>query len=271
MPTSQNGWPANDVSRTSVELIPGTDRKIRLVKGDGGWLLRRLAAWFDKHIESVDGGVYDDWGYAERPIRGSSTTLSNHASGTAIDLNATRHPLGVRNTFSNAQEDAIRAHLREYGGVIRWGGDYANRADEMHFEINRDQEATAAVARKLRTSPAEPPSTTNVTISTKAMVLAAQGHVFNVTDQFYADARQFLAWGRAIGAVDKGVENNWVHYHSYEPVDGYSETGGRVFRQAVRQVQAHFHLAQDGIAGPLTLAEMKPYGYVPVDYAGNRL
>jgi HK97 family phage portal protein len=35
----------------------------------------------------------DDWGYAERPIRGS-TVVSNHASGTAIDLNATCWTLG---------------------------------------------------------------------------------------------------------------------------------------------------------------------------------
>lgn len=151
MPTSQNGWPANDVNLTDTQAIPGTVRQIRLRKGDAGFLLRHLAAWFDKNIETIDNdGELDDWGYAERPIRGSSTDLSNHASGTAIDLNAPEHPLGVRGTFTDTQENAIRTQLREYDGVIRWGGDYQNRADEMHFEINATAQAVAVVADRIR-------------------------------------------------------------------------------------------------------------------------
>lgn len=148
MANSQNGYIANDVTRTQQWLIPGTTRKVRLRKGSPGALLVDLAAWFDKHIESVDGGSLDDWGYAEREIRGG-TALSNHASGTALDLNAPRHPLGARNTFTDAQEKAIRARLKVYEGCIRWGGDYQNRADEMHFEIVEDVATCDRVLRKL--------------------------------------------------------------------------------------------------------------------------
>jgi hypothetical protein len=48
--------------------------------------------------QTVRGGyqldaVADDWGYASRPIRGTSTP-SNHSWGLAIDLNATSNPMG---------------------------------------------------------------------------------------------------------------------------------------------------------------------------------
>jgi len=60
--------------------------------------------------------------------------LSNHSSGTAIDLNATKHPLGKIGTFPVEKVPMIRALAKKYG--LFWGGDYKNRADEQHFEIN---------------------------------------------------------------------------------------------------------------------------------------
>lgn len=156
MAQSQNGYAANDMGRTASWTIPGTGRKVRLYSGDAGYLLVHFAAWFHKNIEPIDKGIFDDWGYAERPIRGSSTTLSNHASGTAIDLNATKHPLGVRGTFTSSKAKKIRAKLREYDGTIRWGGDYTNRPDEMHFEIVGSEERVARVADRLRQPAAKP-------------------------------------------------------------------------------------------------------------------
>jgi hypothetical protein len=149
MSTSQNGFRANDRSVIKTYTIPATARKVALREGAPGELLVHWAAWFDKHVESIDEGQLDDWGYAERTIRGSSTTLSNHASGTAIDLNATRHPLGKRGTFTPGQAARIRKELARYEGAIRWGGDYKNRADEMHFEINASPAKCAEVLAKL--------------------------------------------------------------------------------------------------------------------------
>jgi hypothetical protein len=80
--------------------------------------------------------------------------MSNHASGTAMDLNATKHPLGVRHTFTLDQEREIRARLAgRYDGCIRWGGDYENRADEMHFEIDVGPARILALADALDDSP----------------------------------------------------------------------------------------------------------------------
>lgn len=155
MPRSQNGYSANDINRTHYKRIPGTDRSVRLRKGNTGWLLRNFAAWFDKNIEDIEGGIYDDWGYAERPIRGSSTTLSNHASGTALDLNATQHPLGVYNTFTPVEQRKIRRRLAVYGGAIRWGGDYSGRPDDMHFEINEGVSGVRAAVARIKAGAAD--------------------------------------------------------------------------------------------------------------------
>jgi D-alanyl-D-alanine carboxypeptidase len=134
---SQNGYRANDLSRTRIWAIPGADRRVRLRKGPPGRLLVQLAGWFHQWIEPIDEGQLDDWGYAARPIRGS-VTLSNHASGTAIDLNALRHPLGVRGTFTRRQVTLIHHKLADLDFCVRWGGDFEHRADEMHWEIIAD-------------------------------------------------------------------------------------------------------------------------------------
>jgi hypothetical protein len=67
--------------------------------------------------------------------------LSNHASGTAIDINATQWALGSdpHVYLTDAEIAKIRAKLLEYRGCIRWGGDYVGRLDPMHFEIDKDQ------------------------------------------------------------------------------------------------------------------------------------
>ncbi|UUV34371.1 M15 family metallopeptidase [Amycolatopsis roodepoortensis] len=150
MARSQNGYSANDVNLTSVRTIPGTNRKIRLRTGPAGDLLLWVLGQFDARVEDLDAGQLDDWGYAERPIRGG-TVLSNHASGTAADANAVRHPLGTdpAATFSKAQIAAIRAIVARTEGCVRWGGDYVGRKDPMHFEIVAPESRCAAVLHKL--------------------------------------------------------------------------------------------------------------------------
>jgi len=80
-------------------------------------------------------------------VRGSTDTLSNHSSGTAIDLNATQHPLGKVGTFPDEKIPMIRALAKKYG--LKWGGDYRNRKDEMHFEIELSEAKVAALIGSL--------------------------------------------------------------------------------------------------------------------------
>lgn len=165
MSVSENGYRANDRSLIETRTIPGTERKASLRKGAPGDLLIHFAAWFDKNIESIDhDGQLDDWTYAERNVRGSNSVVSNHASGTAIDLNATKHPLGKRGTFTPGQARRIREQLKVYCGCIRWGGDFQRRADEMHFEINASPDTCATTLRNLTSGrPVQEPKPAKVT------------------------------------------------------------------------------------------------------------
>lgn len=152
---SQNLYSANDRSVIAQYSLPGG--KVALRAGDVSVVLLWVANQFHQRVEPLEWpGV---WGYAERLIRGSSATLSNHASGTAIDMNAPRHPLGVVGTFSTAQVRAIHDIVAFTNGAIRWGGDYIGRRDEMHFEVNAGAAVVKAAADRIRggsapTSPA---------------------------------------------------------------------------------------------------------------------
>ena len=147
METSYNGYPASkNPAEINIKSYPvkGTDRKLRCAESVGP-LLAAFAAEFHELIEPIDNGGLDDWGYAFRMVRGTTDKLSNHSSGTAIDLNATRHALGKVGTFPAEKVPMIRALAKKYG--LKWGGDYVNRKDEMHFEV----EVSATKAKELIT------------------------------------------------------------------------------------------------------------------------
>jgi hypothetical protein len=134
--TSYNGYPASkDPNEIGIKsyLVDGTALRLRCASSVGP-LLAAFAAEFHKLIEPIDGGTLDDWGYAFRMVRGSTDRLSCHASGTAIDLNATKHPLGKYDTFPAEKVPMIRAVAKKYG--LKWGGDFKSRPDDMHFEVN---------------------------------------------------------------------------------------------------------------------------------------
>ena len=134
--TSYNGWTASkEPAHIKIKsyAIPGTDLKIRCAEAVAP-LIVGFCKEFNELIEPLDGGQLDDWGYAFRMVRGTTDKLSNHASGTAIDLNATKHPLGKSGTFPAEKVPMIRALAKKYG--LFAGLDYQHRKDEMHFEIN---------------------------------------------------------------------------------------------------------------------------------------
>lgn len=132
---SYNGYPASkDPAEIKIKSYPvkGTDRKLKCAESVGP-LLAAFAAEFHTLIEPIDEGTFDDWGYAFRMVRGSTDRLSCHSSGTAIDLNATKHPLGKAGTFPAEKVPMLRALAKKYG--LKWGGDFKSRPDDMHFEV----------------------------------------------------------------------------------------------------------------------------------------
>ncbi|WP_372672963.1 M15 family metallopeptidase [Amycolatopsis kentuckyensis] len=144
MTTSQNGFSA-PISPARYNLPGGA---VSLRSGPTGALLAWVGQQFHALVEPL---VWPGcWGYAYRDIRGA-TQLSNHASGTALDLNAPKHPLDTNPSanFTAAQIAAIRNIVARTEGCVRWGGDYTGRKDPMHFEINASEARCAAVLAKL--------------------------------------------------------------------------------------------------------------------------
>lgn len=150
MTQSQNGWPAS-ANRAEIDVQPFQVGSVAFPGGVRAGSVAAILAYvvtqFHARVEPLVEGWC--WGFNFRVVSGSST-VSNHGSGTAVDVNAPRHPLGAPNTtFSAAQKREIRKILKEVDSVVRWGGDYAGRKDEMHFEINTDMAGADRVAARL--------------------------------------------------------------------------------------------------------------------------
>lgn len=155
---SQNGWPAF--------ATPDEGRFVRFTAGGRGWwaansdvavVLTEFVNRFDREVEKVvmPGEQYDDWSFANRLVRGSTATVSNHGSATAIDVNATRHLLGREGTFLPGDEAALERIVDAISDddgrpVLRWGGSYSGRKDEMHIEINASAARVRQAADKIR-------------------------------------------------------------------------------------------------------------------------
>jgi hypothetical protein len=143
MSRSENGWPVIESQsdrRLTVIRIPGTGTPgipLRVQK-DCAPVLAYVASRVHQEVTDLKlgnkPGVQDEGGYNLRKVDGSSG-YSNHASGTAIDLNWSRFPMFKRK-MNKKQRAAAQAIAEELSEVIRWGGNYSpSRVDEMHWEI----------------------------------------------------------------------------------------------------------------------------------------
>jgi hypothetical protein len=158
--TSYNGWPIGTPGSTiGVEtyIIPGTSISLAVKSGDVATVLIYLAKRFNAEVETLRAGQVD--GYEYRYNVNNPSVWSNHASGTAIDLNYILHPNTVKGTFTAGQLVALRNILAYCGPVIYWGGDYSRTTDEMHYEINvpPGDSQLAALASEIRKAAGLPP------------------------------------------------------------------------------------------------------------------
>lgn len=149
-----NGFSICSSSTIGAFKVPGTTRSLS-VRREVAPLLIGFARDFHRLVEPITINPLDDWGYNCRKVRGR-VTPSFHSAGIAIDLNATRHPLGKVGTFNARQRATIRALCKKYG--MRWGGDYRGRKDEMHFEVIVTRSAALALARRVQAKPAATPT-----------------------------------------------------------------------------------------------------------------
>ncbi len=77
------------------------------------------------------------WGgsWVPRFVRGSRTQLSNHAWGTAFDVNVRWNMLGTQPAL-RGQKGSVRelVQIANDNGYY-WGGHFHKRIDGMHFEV----------------------------------------------------------------------------------------------------------------------------------------
>lgn len=149
--TSYNGWPASD-SPAAIGVAKFGDAKGfpfpgGVKSGDVFTVLGYVCTQLHYRVEPCTNGWC--WGYSYRANVNNPSTLSCHASATAIDWNAPDHPNGARNTFTSKQVGVIRQILAEVKGAVQWGGDYTGTVDEMHFEIIVSAAALAPIAASL--------------------------------------------------------------------------------------------------------------------------
>lgn len=94
----------------------------------GVWNAWEAAGLLDR-VKSYEGG------YVARFVRGRIGVLSNHAYGSAFDINASTNPLGARPPLLG-EPGCVRELVQianEWG--MFWGGHFNGRPDGMHFEI----------------------------------------------------------------------------------------------------------------------------------------
>lgn len=134
-------WQQDNIINVHIPQL--TARPIRGAPKDGTiqWhrlaaaqLVRLWAAWEQAGL--LDRILTWDGSFVPRFIRGSTTTLSNHAFGTAFDINASTNGLGSVPALLG-QAGCVRelVTIANRCGFF-WGGHFpAPRLDGMHFEV----------------------------------------------------------------------------------------------------------------------------------------
>ena len=152
MSKSGNQWPASaDQAEIEIKIytIVRGIRPVRLrcAKAAAPLLVKACKEWHKK-VEKLKPGEVQ--GYAYRDVRGGAGTLSNHASGTAVDIWPSRHPQGdADGNFTKEQQAAVLKICKKYG--LRSGGTYKTaKPDWMHIEIDITPAKAAALIKKLK-------------------------------------------------------------------------------------------------------------------------
>lgn len=212
MTTSQNGYPASpDRDKIGVRTfqVPGRPDVEVPLRADIAPLILEFMRWWNVTVEPLV--VPGCWGYAFREISGSNA-LSNHASGTAGDINAPKHPIGQVGTVPADKRAAISAKAAALG--LRWGGDYNGRKDEMHVEVIVPLSRALELVEALRRPVLREGST-----------------------------------GQAVRDLQAHLKQNYPLYAKHLVVDGVF---GPKTRVAVEEFQRRSGLVADGIVGPKT-------------------
>lgn len=135
--TITGDWQAKNIVAVDVPQLRGVPGvglgKVAFHRLGADKLIAMFQAWEDAGLMPL----VLSWGgsFVPRFVRGSKIYLSNHAYGTAFDVNVPWNGLGVRPALVG-QHGSVRKLVpiaNDHG--FYWGGHYANRPDGMHFEL----------------------------------------------------------------------------------------------------------------------------------------
>ncbi len=137
--TITDNWPSKNISTVLIPQLQGvrgapSSGKIQFHTKAVPQLVALWAAWEEAGLLPLVQSWAGSW--APRFIRGSRTYLSNHATGTAFDINAQWNALGTVPALVG-QKGSVRSLVQlanEHG--FFWGGHFGStRSDGMHFEV----------------------------------------------------------------------------------------------------------------------------------------
>ena len=133
-------WEAENIETVFLPQLKGkmvfgkkSSGKMRFHRAAAQQLKDMWAAWEEAGV--IDRVLTYEGSYNPRFIRGSRSKLSNHAFGSAFDINSQWNRLGTVPTAAG-REGSVRELVdiaNEHG--FAWGGHYKGRADGMHFEV----------------------------------------------------------------------------------------------------------------------------------------
>lgn len=135
-----DGWQGKSITRVTIPQLIGVNGASKrghvfFHKAAAPQLVALFQAWEDADLI----GLVRGWAgsFVPRFIRGSRSRLSNHAFGSAFDINVPWNGLGRRPALVG-DKGSVRLLVplaNDYGYF--WGGHYSNRKDGMHFECAR--------------------------------------------------------------------------------------------------------------------------------------
>jgi len=128
--------PANQAARLGFQPIRSGGGTVQIKSPSGAtWQVAPAAArqfsGFLKDLEATGYRATSSGGWNYRTKRGGGG-LSQHAYGTAIDIDAAHNPFGSSRTNMPSETSGL---ARKWG--LSWGGEWRGRKDPMHFEISR--------------------------------------------------------------------------------------------------------------------------------------
>jgi hypothetical protein len=133
-----DNWESNNIVTVEIPQLDGikdapSSRRVRFHKLAANKLVALWQAWQDAGLN--DRVIRWSGAFVPRFIRGSTSVLSNHAFGTAFDINFDWNQLGAQPALLGAK-GSVRELVpiaNEHG--FYWGGHFKGRPDGMHFEM----------------------------------------------------------------------------------------------------------------------------------------